>query len=207
MGTSAAALGCRFMTAYHGLVDLANIRRGEWVAVFGIGGVGLSAVQIASALGARVVAVSRSAEKLAQAKAEGAEVTLTASAHRRGGDQGGHQRRGRVAVDALGSSETTWPASTSLAKGGRHVQLGLTGKTEQGIIGMPVDAMVLQEITFMGSLGCPTTSYPGLLSMVASGALNPDAAGRSRDQAGQVTDVLREMTAYGTRGFNVITAW
>jgi len=45
---SAAALGCRFMTAYHGLVDEGKICPGEWVAVFGIGGLGLAAVRLLS---------------------------------------------------------------------------------------------------------------------------------------------------------------
>ena len=66
------------MTAYHGIVDQAAVRPGEWVAVFGVGGVGLSAVQIAAALGARVIAVGRSEEKLAKARQEGAEVTVKA---------------------------------------------------------------------------------------------------------------------------------
>ena len=56
------------MTAYHGLVDQAAVKAGEWVAVFACGGVGLSAVNIAAALGAQVVAVSRSPEKLALAE-------------------------------------------------------------------------------------------------------------------------------------------
>jgi D-arabinose 1-dehydrogenase-like Zn-dependent alcohol dehydrogenase len=75
---SAAALGSRFMTAYHGLVDRAVIRSGEWVAIFGLGGIGLSAVQIASALGAQVIAVDISDNKLDMAKAEGATATLNA---------------------------------------------------------------------------------------------------------------------------------
>jgi len=75
---TAAALGCRFMTSYHGIVDQAAVRPGEWVAIFGLGGVGLSAVQIAVAVGARVIAVGRSADKLAKASLEGAELTFQA---------------------------------------------------------------------------------------------------------------------------------
>jgi len=75
---AAAGLGCRFMTAYHGIVDQAAVRPSEWVAVFACGGVGLAAVNIASALGAQVVAVSRSDEKLALARKLGASHTVTA---------------------------------------------------------------------------------------------------------------------------------
>ena len=93
---SAAGLGCRDMTAYHGVVDLADVRPGEWVAVFGIGGVGLAAVQIASALGGRVIALSCDPEKLVQARAEGAEITVTAgetAAEQSRAEQGNHRRR------------------------------------------------------------------------------------------------------------------
>jgi propanol-preferring alcohol dehydrogenase len=204
---AAAALGCRFMTAYHGLVDQAKIRPGEWVAVFGIGAVGLSAVQIASTLGARVVAVSHSDDKLAHAKTEGAAVTLKASptaAHDVKEATGGGVD---VAVDAVGSSGTTIAGILSLTKGGRHLQLGLTGKDDRGVIGIPADAMVLQEITFLGSLGCPTTSYPGLLSLVAAGQLDPTRLVERTIGVEQVTEVLQAMTDGITRGFTVITAW
>lgn len=54
---SAAALGCRFTTAYRAVVAQGRARAGEWVAVHGCGGVGLSAIMIARSLGCRVVAV------------------------------------------------------------------------------------------------------------------------------------------------------
>ena len=57
---SAAALGCRFATSYRALTAHARVRPGDWVAVHGCGGAGLSAVMIAAALGARVVAVDLS---------------------------------------------------------------------------------------------------------------------------------------------------
>ena len=55
--STAAALGCRFATAYRGLAKRAQVKPGEWVAVFGCGGVGLSAIMIAKALGAKVIAL------------------------------------------------------------------------------------------------------------------------------------------------------
>jgi propanol-preferring alcohol dehydrogenase len=204
---ASAALGCRFMTAYHGLADQAKVRPGEWVAVFGIGAVGLSTVQIASALGARVIAVSHSQEKLAQAKAEGAVVTLQASATAAFEVKEVTSGGADLAVDAVGSSENTVAGILALRKGGRHLQLGLTGKADQGVIGIPADAMVLQEIQFLGSLGCPTTSYPGLLSLVASGQLDPTRLVERSIGVEQVSGVLQAMTDGTTRGFTVITAW
>jgi alcohol dehydrogenase, propanol-preferring len=205
--TAAATLGCRYMTSYHGLLDQARVRPGEWVAVFGIGGVGLAAVQIASAMGARVIAISRTQDKLDRARREGAVAVVQA------GDQvvaairdltggGAH-----VSVDALGSSATAVPGILSLRKGGRHLHLGGTGKEDRGVIGVPVDAMLFQELSFHASFGCPTTSYPGLLSMVASGALKPERLVADTVDIGQVNDVLDRMTEYRTSGFNVITSW
>ena len=76
--TTAASLGCRFATAYRALVGRARVTEGEWVTVIGAGGVGLSTVMIARALGARVVAVDRNPEALAVAADLGAEHTLVA---------------------------------------------------------------------------------------------------------------------------------
>ncbi len=205
--TVAAALGCRYMTSYHGLVDQARIRPGEWVAVFGIGGVGLAAVQIANALGARVIAVSRTQGKLDLASREGAVATVragdTAIAAIRDLTGGG----AHVSVDALGSSATAVPGILSLRKGGRHLQLGGTGKEDRGVIGIPADAMLFQELSFISSLGCPTTSYPGLLSMVARGTLKPELLLEKEVDVGDVNGVLTRMTDFNTSGFNVITSW
>jgi alcohol dehydrogenase, propanol-preferring len=205
--TTAAALGCRYMTSYHGLMDQARIRQGEWVVVFGIGGVGLAVVQIANAAGARVIAVSRTQSKLDLAKQEGAVATVQS------GDQAVAAIRdltgggADVSVDALGSSATAIPGILSLRKGGRHLQLGGTGKDDRGLIAIPADAMLFQELSYLSSFGCPTTSYPGLLSMVASKALKPQRLVESTIDVGQVNDVLNRMTDYSTSGFNVITSW
>src|SRR5204862_748628 len=134
----AASMGCRYMTSFHGVVDQAKVGAGEWVAVHGCGGVGLSAVQIASALGANVVAVDVSDEKLAFAKELGAVATVNAAATdpvaaifdvTRGGAQ--------VSVDALGIATTCRNSINSLRKRGRHLQIGLTSAAEKGEIPIP----------------------------------------------------------------------
>ena len=66
----AAAVGAAYLTAYVGLVALGRMRPGEWVLVHGAtGGVGLAAVDLAHALGAKVIATSRSPDKLAALRA------------------------------------------------------------------------------------------------------------------------------------------
>ena len=69
---AAAALGCRFATAYRAVTVHGRVSAGDWVAVYGCGGVGLSAVMIAAALGARVVAIDRSPASLERAREFGA---------------------------------------------------------------------------------------------------------------------------------------
>lgn len=205
---SAAALGCRYMTAYHGIVERAVVRPGEWVAIFGVGGVGLSAVQVATAVGGRVIAVDVSAEKLEVARAEGAAETVNAGE----GDPWRTIREltgggAHVSVDALGSARTALPAMRSLRKGGRHLQVGLTGQEEKGAIALPVDAMVMAELQVIGTFGCPSTSYPGLLSLVAAGRLRPSRLVTETVAVGEVNRVLEAMSRFGTVGFSVITNW
>jgi propanol-preferring alcohol dehydrogenase len=204
---SAAALGCRYMTAYHGLVDRVRVRPGEWVAVFGAGGVGLSAVQIATAVGARVVAVDISDEKLARAGDAGALATVKADeptphAVVKEITGGGAD----VTVDALGAAATALPAIRSLKKGGRHLQIGLTSREDGGKIALPVDAMVVQEIEFITSFGCPVSSYPGLLALVAMGRLDPKRLISRTLPIEEVNEVLEVMSTFGTIGFAVITS-
>jgi len=74
--TEMAGLGCRFMTAYHALADRANLRPGDWVAVHGCGGVGLSAIHIADALGAHPIAIDLVDDKLERAEELGAGATV-----------------------------------------------------------------------------------------------------------------------------------
>jgi propanol-preferring alcohol dehydrogenase len=107
----------------------------------------------------------------------------------------------------LGAGQTILPGLLALRKGGRQLQLGKTGQEDREMVALPVDAMLLQELTFIGSLGCPVTSYPGLLSLIVSGKLNPRRLVSRIVAVEDVNDVLRAMTTYRTRGFNVINVW
>ena len=75
---TAAALGCRFATSYRAVLQVGRVQPGEWVLVQGCGGVGLSAVMIAAAAGARVVGVDVNEEALALAREVGAEHAVPA---------------------------------------------------------------------------------------------------------------------------------
>ncbi|MEX5304976.1 alcohol dehydrogenase catalytic domain-containing protein [Kocuria sp. CPCC 205258] len=170
---TAAALGCRFATAYRALADRARLAEGEWVTVVGAGGVGLSAVMIARALGGRVIAVDRNPEALALARELGAEHTLRADgcdvpaavAALTGG--GGH-----VAVDAVGSEQTCADAVLSLRRRGRHVQIGLLPPVE-GHPRVPMARVIAWELDLLGSHGMAAADYPAMMALIEQGALQP----------------------------------
>jgi D-arabinose 1-dehydrogenase-like Zn-dependent alcohol dehydrogenase len=203
-----ASLGCRFMTAFHGVVDQANVKPGEWVVVHGCGGVGLSAIHIAKAVGANVIAVDINDDSLKLAIDLGAVATINGlrddvvTAVHELTSGGAH-----VSVDALGIAATCQQSIGSLRKRGRHLQIGLTTSEEQGMVALPIDVMVQKEISFLGSLGMQASRFPDLLRMVESGVLQP---GRlvtrtvSVDEAGQV---IASMSEYKTTGVAVLNKW
>ncbi|WP_067928645.1 zinc-dependent alcohol dehydrogenase family protein [Alicyclobacillus shizuokensis] len=202
---TAAAIGCRYMTGYHGVMR-GLVQPGQWVAVQGAGGVGLSAIQTAYAVGAHVIAVDVDDEKLQKAKQEGATAVVHArrenvpEAIREITKGGAH-----VGIDALGIQETVLNSVLSLRKGGRHVQIGLTTSEETGHVSLPMDFITTSEIEIVGSLGIPHPDYRGLLSLVAEGRLNPKALVEREVGLEDVNEVLDNMTNFRTKGFNVIT--
>jgi D-arabinose 1-dehydrogenase-like Zn-dependent alcohol dehydrogenase len=201
----AAGMGCRYTTSYHGVVDQAKVGPGEWVAVFACGGVGLSAVDIASGLGANVIAVSRSPEKLALAEKLGATHTVTAGEDAPGQIQEITGGGAHVSIDALGSAATTLPALMSLRPRGRHLRLGVSNQEEQGKIEIPVDMLTFMELEMIGSFGMQAARFPEMLRMVEAGRLHPElllSETVSLDEAGAV---LESMSGYDTVGMSVIT--
>ena len=168
---AAASLGCRFATAYRGLIGRARLGAGEQVAVIGAGGVGLSSVMIAKAVGARVVAVDRNQEALDAALAVGADHVVVANG---AVPEAVHELTGgtHVAVDAVGSEQTCADAVLSLRRRGRHVQIGLLPPVD-GHPRVPMERAIGWELDLLGSHGMAAADYPGMLELIASGALRP----------------------------------
>jgi alcohol dehydrogenase len=201
---AAASLGCRFMTAFAAVTEHGRVAAGDWVAVHGCGGVGLSALMIATALGAAVVAVDVDEETLALARALGAAHTVDA----RSGDTaaaiaeltggGAH-----VSLDALGSAATCASSIRCLRKRGRHVQVGLMLEDDRDAA-IPMDRVIAYELELRGVHGMAVGRYDALLRLVTSGAVDPARLiGRtiSLDEAG---DELAAMGAFAQRGVSVI---
>jgi D-arabinose 1-dehydrogenase-like Zn-dependent alcohol dehydrogenase len=193
---TAAALGCRFATAFRAVVHQGRVRPGDWVAVHGCGGVGLSAVMVAVAAGARVVAVDVTAGALELAGRFGATELVDASTS----DAARAVRAvtgGGVAVslDALGSNPTAVASVRSLAKRGRHVQVGLLppGPSGDRQPSLPMARVIAHELEIIGSHGMAAHDYPAMLAMVASGRLRPDLLVTRRLTLEQGADALPAM--------------
>ncbi len=172
---TAASLGCRFATSFRAVVDQGRVTAGQWVAVHGCGGVGLSAVMIAAALGAQVVAVDITEEKLAFARELGAAATVNAAS---AGDVVAAVREltgggAHVSLDALGSPATSFNSVACLRKRGRHIQVGLL-LAEQSRPPLPMDLVVARELEILGSHGMQAHRYGAMLELIRSGKVRPD---------------------------------
>ena len=197
---TAASLGCRFATAYRALVGRARVRTGEWVTVIGAGGVGLSAVMIGRALGARVVAVDRNPSALELAAGLGADHTVLADgrdvpaavAALTGG--GSH-----VSVDAVGSEQTASDAVLGLRRRGRHVQIGLLPPVD-GHPRVPLSRVIAWELDVLGSHGMAARDYPGMLALIEQGVLEPQRLVERTvglEEAGRLLPAFDRSTAAG----------
>jgi D-arabinose 1-dehydrogenase-like Zn-dependent alcohol dehydrogenase len=175
---TAACLGCRFATAFRAVTAHGRVRSGDWLAVHGCGGVGLSAVMIGAALGARVVAVDVSPAALERARELGAEAVVNAGsdAGKAAGDgvaaavaeiTGGGAH---VSIDALGSPAVAAGSVRCLRRRGRHVQVGLL---PGGPVPLPMDLVIARELEIYGSHGMAARDYPAMMRMVADGTLRP----------------------------------
>ncbi|MCG6902779.1 MAG: zinc-binding dehydrogenase, partial [Rhodobacter sp.] len=168
----AASLGCRVTTAWHALTGRAALRPGEWLAVWGAGGVGLSAMLLGRALGARVVVIDVVDEKLEFAQDLGADAAVNAA----NGRAVEHVRQitgggAHLAVEALGITETTRNALLSLRKLGRMVQIGMpAGKHTE--MTLPMDVLYSGQLAIFGTRGMPAHRYPSLLSLIEGGQVD-----------------------------------
>ena len=168
----AASLGCRFATSFRAIVDQAKVQPGEWVAVHGCGGVGLSAVMIAHAMGGRVIAIDIDQTKLDLARRLGAEVGVLAGDDVRAAIVEHTKGGAHVSMDALGSRATCYNSIACLRPQGRHVQVGLMlGAHADPPV--PMGLVIAKELQVMGSHGMQAHRYGAMLDLILTGRLQP----------------------------------
>ena len=201
----AAILGCRFITSFRAVVDQGRGRPGEWLAVHGCGGVGLSAIMIGKCLGMRVVAVDISADKLLFARSVGADTVINARETKdvpaaiREATGGGAQ----LSMDALGSTDTCVNSILCLRKRGRHVQVGLMA-AEHSRPPLPMGPVIANELEILGSHGMPAHRYDELLGLILSGELQPQQLLGKTISLEEAPAELQAMGAFTPTGVTVI---
>ena len=203
----AAALGCRTTTAFAAVVDKAQVKAGESLAVHGCGGVGLSAILIAAAVGANVIAVDVVDEKLALAKEIGATHCINAAKEHdvasaiRELTGGGAQ----ASIEALGITETFHNSLKCLAKLGRHVQIGQPLDTHANPSIPLLDTIYYRQLVLMGSRGLPAHRFNALFELLSSGRMEMQKLIKNRISLNQASDVFEQMSNHEDVGMTLIT--
>jgi len=199
----AAAMGCRVTTAWRALVDRAGVKPGEWVAIHGCGGVGLSALLIAKALGARVIGIDPSPDARAAAEQLGADHVLSAGQLDVLMDltKGG----AHVSVDALGISATFDASLRSLRKLGRHVQVGMPTGAHETVPLPLLELIYARQLSLHGMRGLAASGFAPLIDMIETNKLDLRPLIADRISLGQVENVFHDMDRYAVQGVHVVT--
>jgi alcohol dehydrogenase len=203
---TAASLGCRFATSFRAVVDQGQVGPGQWVAIHGCGGIGLSAIMIARALGARPIAIDITEPALNMARSVGAEQTVDASRVDDVADavKSLTGRGADVSIDALGIKSTCINSITCLKKRGRHVQVGwMLGAHSSPPV--PMDLVMGNELEIVGSHGMQAHRYNAMLDMISRGALAPDRLIQETLSLEASIGVLTNFDRRSQLGISVIT--
>ena len=180
-------------TPFHAVKNRARVRPGESVVVFGCGGVGINVVQIAAAVGGKVIAVDIDDQKLERAKRLGAVETVNASEVERvskvvrGLTGGGAD----LALEVIGKPETMEEAFQCIRTGGRLCIVGYTNET----VRLNAGRIMYREVEILGSLGCRPVDYPVIVDMVRHGKLVLEELVSHRfplDEIEQAFDLMRK---------------
>ena len=140
-------------TPFHAVINRGAVKPGDQVVVFGCGGIGINLVQMAAAMGARVIAVDLSEEKLEWARKLGAAETINPAGIERI-DKTIRKMTGGgadISFEAIGLPETQQQAFACLRTGGRFVMVGFSNKPMQ----LDAGRTMYFEMEVIGSLGCP----------------------------------------------------
>ena len=202
---TAASLGCRFVTSFRAIVAQGKVSAGQWVAIHGCGGVGLSAIMIANAVGASVVAIDITAEKLEFARSVGAHATINASEAVDVVESVKNITKGgaHVSIDALGSPVTCFNSIANLRKRGKHVQVGLMLADHSRPL-VPMDKVIANELEILGSHGIQAHKYSSLFEMINSGKLHPQKLIGKTISLDQAAIELSNMNSFAGTGVTVI---
>jgi len=185
-----AVISDAMSTPYHALKNRARAQAGDSVVIYGCGGVGLNAVQIAAMLGAFVIAVDIVDDKLKLARELGAAEVINAKAEdpakavrkiTRGGAD--------VAVEVIGNPNVMRQAFESVRWGGRVVIVGYADKD----LCISAARLMFREVEVFGALGCRIVDFPSLVELVRRGKLKPLVSNKMPlSQINEALEMLKE---------------
>jgi propanol-preferring alcohol dehydrogenase len=180
-------------TPYHAVVNRGQVKPGDQVAVFGCGGIGLNVVQIAQAVGAKVIAVDIVEQKLKWAADLGAQVTLNSQQIERIDKEIRKLTGGGVdvAFECIGNPVVQSQSFNSLRTGGRFVVVGFASKP----MTLNTGKVMYREMEIIGSLGCRAVDYPRVIELARQGKIRVKELVTARfplDDINTGLDVLRE---------------
>ena len=203
---TAASLGCRFITSFRAVVAQGNVKAGQWVAIHGCGGVGLSAIMIANTLGANVIAIDIDDSKLKFASSLGAISVINANKIKNVVEAVNDVTQGgaHVSIDALGSPTTCFNSIANLRKRGRHVQVGLM-VADHSHPSIPMDQILANELEIVGSHGMQAHKYGDMLQMINQGKLKPEKLIGKTITLEESLHELVNMNNFESSGVTVIT--
>ena len=186
----------------------AALRPGDWFVLHGCGGVGLSAVMIAAAMGANVIAVDVDDTTLAMATKLGAMAIVNALRSENVPEQIIDMTNGgaHASMDALGSTATCQNSILCLRPLGRHVQVGLM-KDQHEHPEIPMGVVISREIDIRGSRGMSPKNYPVVFNMIRSGVVAPKLLIGSELNLEEGADLLTRMDQFPGTGVAVVTSF
>ncbi|MBE9489773.1 MAG: zinc-dependent alcohol dehydrogenase family protein [Bacteroidetes bacterium] len=205
---TAATLGCRFITSFRAIVAQGKVSEGQHVTIHGCGGVGLSAIMIAKALGAQVTAIDINEDTLFLAKQLGATSVINATNNSNVVDVIKDITKGgaHVSMDALGSALTCFNSISGLRKRGKHIQVGLmTGDHKHPKV--PMDKILANELEIIGSHGMQAYKYPEMLKMIRDGKLHPEKLIERTISLEEATIALPNMNNFENKGVLVVNSF
>jgi alcohol dehydrogenase len=202
---TAAVLGCRFITSWRGVTAQGALNAGDFIAIHGCGGVGLSAIMIAAAVGAVPIAIDIDHGKLEFAKTIGAAYTINAREVEQvpGAVISITKGGAHVSVDALGSHETCKNSIRCLRKQGKHIQLGLMAGCEANPP-LPMSEVIAKELQLIGSHGMQAHQYPKMMDWISSGKMHPEKLLGSIITLEESCEALADLNSFRNTGVTVI---
>ena len=210
--SEAAALGCRFTTAYRAVIQQGKLGQGQTVVIFGVGGLGLSCVMIAESVPEvkSIIAIDISSDALHKASQLGATHLIDASTCDRESiirkvNQITEGVGADLSIDAAGFAQTCENAVFCTRRGGKMVQVGLPIGGKAPLV--PMGRVAGRELEIIGSHGIAATDMPKILSLVISKKLNPRSLIEKEVTLEEGMGALVKMDQMSPLGITLITSF